>query len=204
MNDKKSISTLVKKPSILAEVINTPNALDKVGDSSELRLELAQRLEALETEASKSRAAFIRNQNTENFNANREAWGIPNFSEELVEIDDFKDGFLWRFRAHTTSWGDNQHADEWFYTSLEARSVTRYEFWDCDERPEKADVVFTGTYKTILQQLFADHVHEVLISPAFSKDELAEYIDNFSEAAEDYLLEELIEDYISRNPNYSA
>lgn len=204
MNDKKSISTLVKKPSILAEVINTPNALDKVGDSSELRLELAQRLEALETEASKSRAAFIRNQNTENFNANREAWGIPNFSEELVEIDDFKDGFLWRFRAHTTSWGDNQHADEWFYTSLEARSVTRYEFWDCDERPEKADVVFTGTYKTILQQLLADHVHEVLISPAFSKDELAEYIDNFSEAAEDYLLEELIEDYISRNPNYSA
>ena len=204
MNDKKSISTLVKKPSILAEVINTPNALDKVGDSSELRLELAQRLEALETEASKSRAAFIRNKNTENFNANREAWGIPNFSEELVEIDDFKDGFLWRFRAHTTSWGDNQHADEWFYTSLEARSVTRYEFWDCDERPEKADVVFTGTYKTILQQLLADHVHEVLISPAFSKDELAEYIDNFSEAAEDYLLEELIEDYISRNPNYSA
>lgn len=204
MNDKKSISTLVKKPSILAEVINTPNALDKVGDSSELRLELAQRLEALETEASKSRAAFIRNQNTENFNANREAWGIPNFSEELVEIDDFKDGFLWRFRAHTTSWGNNQHADEWFYTSLEARSVTRYEFWDCDERPEKADVVFTGTYKTILQQLLADHVHEVLISPAFSKDELAEYIDNFSEAAEDYLLEELIEDYISRNPNYSA
>ena len=204
MNDKKSISTLVKKPSILAEVINTPSALDKVGDSSELRLELAQRLEALETEASKSRAAFIRNQNSENFNANREAWGIPNFSEELVEIDDFKDGFLWRFRAHTTSWGDNQHADEWFYTSLEARSVTRYEFWDCDERPEKADVVFTGTYKTILQQLLADHVHEVLISPAFSKDELAEYIDNFSEAAEDYLLEELIEDYISRNPNYSA
>ena len=204
MNDKKSISTLVKKPSILAEVINTPSALDKVGDSSELRLELAQRLEALETEASKSRAAFIRNQNTENFNANREAWGIPNFSEELVEIDDFKDGFLWRFRAHTTSWGNNQHADEWFYTSLEARSVTRYEFWDCDERPEKADVVFTGTYKTILQQLLADHVHEVLISPAFSKDELAEYIDNFSEAAEDYLLEELIEDYISRNPNYSA
>ena len=199
-----SIEELVKQPSILASVVDSPTELENVGDSSELRLELAQRLEALETEASKSRAAFIWNQNTENFNANREAWGIPNFSEELIEIDDFKDGFLWRFRAHTTSWGNNQHADEWFYTSLEARSVTRYEFWDCDERPEKADVVFTGTYKTILQQLLADHVHEVLISPAFSKDELAEYIDNFSEAAEDYLLEELIEDYISRNPNYSA
>ena len=204
MSHKSSISTLVKQPSILAEVISTPDELDEVGDSVELRLKLAQRLEALETEASKSRATFIRNQDAENFNANREAWGIPSFSEELVEIDDFKDGFLWRFRAHSTSWSDNQHADEWFYTSLEARSVTRYEFWACDEGPEKADIVFTGTYKAILQQLLADHVHEVLVSPVFSTNELVEYINNFSEDEEDYLLEEVIEDYISRNSNYSA
>lgn len=201
---KMSIEEFVKQPSILASVVESPTELENVGASNELRLELANRLEALETKASKSRAAFIRNQDAENFNANREAWGVPNFSEELVEIDDFKNGFLWRFRAHTTSWGDNQHADEWFYTSLEARSVTRYEFWDCDEGPEKADVVFTGSYKAILQQLLADHVHEVLISPAFSKEELAEYIDSFSEDEEDYLLEEIIEDYISRNPNYDA
>ncbi|MBF9221742.1 hypothetical protein [Hymenobacter ruricola] len=199
-----SIKELIKRPSILAEVINSPTELENVGVSSELRSELAQRLEFLETEASKSRAAFIQSQDAENFNQNRELWGIPNFSEELVEIDDFKDGFLWRFRAHSTSWGDNQYADEWFYTSLEARSVIRYEFWDCDEGPEKADVVFTGTYKAILQQLLADHVHEVLISPVFSTDELNEYIDNFSEDEEDYLLEDVIEDYISRNPNYSV
>jgi len=199
-----SIEELVKQPSILASVVDSPTELESAGNSSELRLKLAQRLEALETQASKSRAAFIRNQDAEHFNANREAWGIPNFSEELVEVDDFKNGFLWRFRAHTISWGDNQHADEWFYTSLEARSVTRYEFWDCDEGPETADIVFTGTYKAILQQLLADHVHEVLISPVFSANELAEYIDNFSEDEEDYSLEEVIEDYISRNPNYSA
>ena len=168
-----SIEVLIKPPSILASVVDSPTELENIGESNELRLKFAHRLEALETEASKSRAAFIRNQDAENFNANREAWGIPNFSEELVTFDDFQNGFLWRFRAHTTSWGANQHADEWFYTSLEARSVTRYEFWDCDEGPEKADVVFTGTYKTILQQLLADHVHEVLISPVFSKDGLA-------------------------------
>ena len=199
-----SIEELVKQPSILASVVDSPTEVENVSDSSELRLELAQRLENLETEASKSRAAFIRNQNAENFNANREAWGVPNFSEELVVIGDFKNGFLWRFRAHTTSWSDNQHADEWFYTSLEARSVTRYEFWDCDEGPEKADIVFTGTYKALLQQLLTDHVHEVLISPAFSTNELAEYIENFSENEEDYLLEDVIKGYISRNPNYSA
>lgn len=199
-----SITELIKQPSILVAVIQSPAELEAVGASSELRSEIANRLDVLETEASKSRAAFIRNQEAENFNANREAWGIPNFSEELVTIEDFTNGFLWRFRAHSTSWGDNQHADEWFYTSLEARSVTRYEFWDCDEGPEKASIVVTGDYKAILQQLLADHIHEALISPVFSKEELAEYIDNFSEDEEDYLLEEVIEDYISRNPNYQA
>jgi len=203
-NKEMSIEELVKQPSILTSIVGAPTELENVSTSSELRLELAQRLEALEAEASKSRAAFIRNQDAENFNANRQAWGIPDFSEELVTIDDFKNGFLWRFRAHTTSWSHNQYADEWFYTSIEARSVTRYEFWDCDEGPEKADVVFTGTYKTILQQLLADHVHEVLISPVFSKGELVEYVDNFFEDEEGYLLEDVIEDYISRNPNYSA
>ncbi|UOQ97501.1 hypothetical protein MUN81_19995 [Hymenobacter sp. 5317J-9] len=201
---KMSIEELVKQPSILVSVVDSPTELESVSNSSKLQSEIARRLDALATEASRSRAAFIRNQDAENFNTNREAWGIPSFSEKLVEIDDFKNGFLWRFRAHSTSWGDNQHADEWFYTSLEARSVTRYEFWDCDEGPEKADIIFTGTYKAILQQLLADHIQEVLISPVFSAEELTEYIDHFSEDEEDYLLEDVIEDYISRNPNYVA
>ncbi|GAB3858260.1 hypothetical protein GCM10028822_32950 [Hymenobacter terrigena] len=199
-----SIEELVKQPSILASVVESPTELENVGEFNKLRLKLAQQLETLETEVSKSRAAFIRNQNAENFKANREAWGIPDFSEELVGIDDFKNGFLWRFRAHTTSWSHNQHADAWFYTSLEARSVIRYEFWNCDEGPEKVDFVLIGNYKSILEQLLAEHIYEVLISPAFSKEELAQYIDNFSEDDEDYSLDEVIEDYISQNPNFSA
>lgn len=199
-----SIKELINQPSILAAVVDSQTELENIGDSNELRLILAQRLEALETDASKSRAAFILNQDAENFNANREAWGIPIFSEELVEIDDFKNGFLWRFRAHTTSWSHNQHADSWFYTSLEARSVTRYEFWNCDDGPEKVDFVLTGNYKSILEQLLEEHVYEVLVSPAFSTEELADYIDNFSEDDEDYSLDEVIEDYISQNPNFSA
>ena len=203
-NREMSIEELVKQPSILTLVINSPAELKEILDSSELRLEVVRRLEALGTEAAKSRAAFILSQDTTNFNANRVAWGIPNFSEELVEIDDFKNGFLWRYRAHTTSWGHNQRADEWFYTSLEARTITRYEFWDCDEGPEKVDFVLTGDYKTILEQILSERIYEVLISPVFSKEELAEYINNFSEAEGDYSLEEIIEDYISCNPNYSA
>ena len=50
----------------------------------------------------------------------------------------------------------------------------------------------------------AEHVYEVLISPAFSKEELTDYVNNFSEDDEDYSLDEVIEDYISQNPNFSA
>jgi hypothetical protein len=199
-----SIKKLIKQPSILAEVITTASELDNIHTSKELQQDIARRLEASGTLVSKSRADFILNQQANNFNKNRKSWGIPDFSEDLVTIDDFENGFLWRFRAHTTSWSHNQHADKWFYTSLEARSVTRYEFWDCDEGPETTTFVLTGDYKSILQQLLAEHIHEVLISPAFSKEELTKYIDNFSEKEEDYLLDELIKDYISQNPNFST
>lgn len=193
---------LVKQPSVLAKVIKSQSELNNISNSSELRLEISRRLGALEAEDSQTRAAFILKQDEHNFNANREAWGIPSFAEGLVTLNDFKDGFLWRFRAHSTSWGDNQYADEWFYTSLEARSVIRYEFWDCDDGSEKANIIYTGNYKLILKRLLADHVHEVLISPAFSSEELSEYIDSFSEDEEDYLLQDVVDDYISRNPNF--
>lgn len=74
-------------------------------------------------------------------------WGVPNFSEELVEIDDSRNSFLWRFRAHTTSRGHNQCAEEWFHTFLEVRIIIRYEFWNCDEGPEKADFILLVTTK---------------------------------------------------------
>ena len=199
-----SIEELVKQPSILASVVDSAIELENVHASSGLRTEIVNRLEALEAEASKSRAAFIQKQDVDNFIANREAWGIPQFSDELVAIEDFTNGFLWRFRAHSTSWGDNQHADEWFYTSLKARSITRYEFWDCDEGPAKRDFAINGNYKTILQRLLADHIHEVLISPVFSKEDLTKYIDDFSEKGNDYSLEDVMEDYISRNLNYEV
>ncbi|MBU6119247.1 hypothetical protein [Hymenobacter siberiensis] len=50
----------------------------------------------------------------------------------------------------------------------------------------------------------AEHIYEVLVSPAFSKQELAEYIDDFSEDDKDYSLDEVIEEYISQNPNFSV
>lgn len=200
----KLLSQLIKQPSILACVGELSSNWAQLIESSELRLKAATELEMQGKEAAKAWVAFIRNQDDENFNTYREVLGIPSFSEGLVEISDFKKGFMWRFRAHTSSWSENQYADQWFFTSLEARSVTQYEFWSCDEGINKLEFVLEGSYKEILQQLLADHVHEVLISPAFSSEELAEYIANFSEDEEDYMLEDVIEDYISQNPNFAA
>lgn len=165
-------------------------------------MQIAQELESQDSEAAKSRAAFIRNQDADSFNFNRETWGIPDFAEGLVEYSDFKDGFMWRFRAHSTSWGENQYADQWFLTSAEAKSITRYEFWACDKGADKLEFAIDGDYKAILLQLLSEQVYEVLISPVFSNAELAEYIANFSEDEEEYELDEVIEECISQNPNF--
>lgn len=193
---------LINQASVLAEILDSSSDFSKITGIEELRIAIAENLENTGIEAAKSRADFIRKQSDDNFNLNRESWGIPNFTEDLVAIEDFENGFLWKFRAHTTSWSENQYADQWFYTSLEARSVKRYEFWNCDEGPDRMDFYFEGNYKSILLQLLADHVHEVLISPVFSVKELTEYIARFSQEEEGYELEDVIEDYISKNPNY--
>ncbi|MDJ0367725.1 hypothetical protein QMK33_21475 [Hymenobacter sp. H14-R3] len=201
-NRKEVITKLINQVSILEGTADSYDDLLEIHKSEKLWTEISNKLEKIGTEPAKSRATFIREQTVDNFDLNREEWGIPNFAEDLVRYEDFENGFLWRFRAHTTSWSENQYADQWFYTSLEARSVRRYEFWDCDEGPDKMDLCFEGDYKAILQQLLAARIYEVLISPVFSTEELTEYIAKFSEDEEDYMLEDIIEDYISRNPNY--
>jgi len=153
------------------------------------------------------RAEFVRRQcNGEVadkiFEENREAWGIPKFREELLTADDFKRGFLYRFRDHTTSWSDNQIAKEWFLNSDEARFVQVYEFWICDNGPDEIFMTKTGDYKTILNSLLADTDYEVLTSPAFSREELENFIRTHQPDEGDFPMEELIEFYISRNPNY--
>lgn len=196
------LENLINQTSILKGTVDSYADFVNILKSKELRLSIVEKLQSLRTESAETRAAFICEQSEENFTANREKWGIPNFKEDLVNSSDFENGFLWKFRAHSTSWSENQYADKWFYTSLEARTIRRYEFWKCDEGPDTLDFYFEGDYKSILERLLADHIHEVLISPAFSANELKKFIADFSEDEEDYTLEEVIEDYISQNPNY--
>ncbi len=153
------------------------------------------------------RADFIRKQcngdsGDKIFNENRETWGIPKFNEDLIKADDFKRGFLYKFRDHTTSWTDNQKAKDWFLNSFEARFVQIYELWSCDNGPEEIIETRTGDYKTILKSLLADGDYEVLTSSAFSKRELDNFIKTYRPDNGDFSIDEIIEDYINLNPNY--
>ncbi len=154
-----------------------------------------------------SRASFIRQQlsgkdGKEIFDKFREDWDIWDFDGKILTAEDFKRGFLWRFRDHTTSWHDNQKAKTWFLTSPEGLFVRRYEFWTCDKGFDECIEVREGSYKEILLSLLKDGDYEVLCSPAFSKGELTNFIETYQPQNGDYDIEEIIEDYIEANPNY--
>jgi hypothetical protein len=196
-------------------MINNIKALEKLIQSRTvdltedkgLYLKIAGELEKTNQNELIKRAEFIRRQcngevANKVFDENREAWGIPNFREGLLTADEFRRGFLYKFRDHTTSWSDNQKAKEWFLNSDEARFVQLYEFWICDNGPHEIFMTKTGDYKTILNLLLADADYEVLTSPAFSKEELDNFIRTHQPDHGDFPMEELIEFYISRNPNY--
>lgn len=176
-------------------------------EDTTLYLTVADELERTGDKELIKRAEFIRRQcngdKADNlFNDYRKSWGIPNFKEDLVTTDDFERGFLYRFRDHTTSWSDNQNAKEWFLNSFEARFVQIYELWSCDNGPEEIIETRTGDYKTILKSLLADGDYEVLTSSIFTKTELDDFIRNYRPVDGDFLIDEIIEDYINVNPNY--
>ena len=102
-------------------------ASTRTNDLSEpldLYLKVANELEATLRLEYLARAKFIREQckgdnGKELFDKYREEWNINNFDEDILTVDDFKRGFLWKFRDHTTSWSDNQKAKTWFLNSPE-------------------------------------------------------------------------------------
>ena len=131
-----------------------------------------------------------------------EDWEVWKFPEQILTVEDFKRGFLWLFRDHTTSWSANEKAKGWFLSSPEAFFVRRYELWSCDHGYDECIEVREGSYKEILNSLLLDGDYVVLASPIFSKSELDEFIMAYDPSDGDFTIQEIIEDYISCNPNY--
>jgi hypothetical protein len=172
-----------------------------------LYLKVAKQLENTYRHNYITRAKFIReqcdgNSGREMFDKYSEDWGIWDFKEKLIAADDFKRGFLWCFRDHTTSWCDNQKAKHWFLTSPEALFVSRYEFWTCDNGIDECIEVREGNYKEILVSLLKDQDYEVLCSQVFSRTDLTDFINGYEPLNGDFSIEDIIENYIEPNPNY--
>ncbi len=178
-----------------------------LSEPTDLYFKVANELQSTNRHDYISRANFVLEQlndrdGRETFDKFREDWGIWNFDENILTVDDFKRGFLWRFRDHTTSWNDNQKAKTWFLTSPEGIFIRRYEFWTCDKGFDECIEVREGSYKEILLSLLKDGDYEVLCSPVFSKSELTDFIKTYQPQNGDYEIDEIIEDYIEVNPNY--
>jgi hypothetical protein len=168
-------------------ILQFRNRLDQLleaaeNDSIEDLLFYASYLESSDEDSVKARGTLIRLQcqgmeAEDLFEAYRESWGIPRFQEDLLTASDFRNGFLWTFRDHTSSWSEDQEARDWFYTNIEARFVRKYEFWSDDRGPK--DVLFrkSGKYKEILLDLIQETEFGPLISPVFTKEELQYFID---------------------------
>lgn len=178
-----------------------------LSESIDIYFKVIDELQSTNRQNYVSRANFIREQlnnksGKDLFDKFREDWGIWNFDENILTVDDFRRGFLWCFRDHTTSWNDNQKAKSWFLTSPESLFVRRYEFWSCDKGSDECIDVREGSYKEILLSLLKDGDYEVLCSPVFSKRELTDFIKNYQVQNGDYEIDEIIEYYIEANPNY--
>lgn len=170
-------------------------------------LDFANQLLQLNSDAAKTRALFIRMQcgnidTADFFETHRESWGIPKFQEDLVIVDDFKNGFLYTFRDHSTSWCEDGEARDWFFNSIEARFVHHYEFWACDNGPEEILLNTSGDYKNIMWTIVKDYQdYSALASAIFTKQDLQDFYNNFDEEKGDYYKEDLLE-MIEENPNW--
>lgn len=190
------------------ELLASMRTID-LSESTDLYFKVVADLQSTNRHDYVSRANFILeqlndNEGRETFEKFREDWGIWNFDEHILTVEDFKRGFLWRFRDHTTSWSDNQKAKAWFLTSPEAIFVRRYEFWSCDKGFDECIEVREGSYKEILLSLLKDGDYEVLCSPVFSKSELTDFIKTYQSQNGDYGIDEILEDYIEANPNFDV
>lgn len=170
-------------------------------------LEFAERLSQRNSAAAKTRALLIRMQckgiDTEKFfEQHRESWGIPKFDEDLLTVDDFKNGFLFTFRDHSTSWCEDGEARKWFFKNVEARFVRHHQFWACDNGPEEILLSASGDYKSIMWTIVKDYQdYSALTSPVFTKQDLQDFYNHFDEEKGDYYKEDLLE-MIEENPNW--
>lgn len=202
----------VKSPLILlpTELLHQLREIrtDDLSESTELYFAIATALDEIGSEESRSRAEFVRMQCKGEecklfFHNHCESWGIPIFKEGILNSNDFEHGFLWCFRDHTSSWMEDYLARDWFYNSIESQFVRKWELWNSDNDDDELSYVEYGNYKEILLILANKYQdYEALKSGVLQLDDLRAFLNAFNSDSGDYYKDELIEDYVSKNPNW--
>src|SRR6187401_2156958 len=110
---KSEKSPLLLLPDQLDIVIKSRT--NDLSEPFDVYLDFAEQHLQMDSDTAKTRAAFTRMQcggmDTEDFfEQHRQSWGVPKFEEDLVTVDDFKNGFLHTFRDHSTSWCEDREA----------------------------------------------------------------------------------------------
>ena len=203
------ISSLTSPLLLFPEESNTIIAArtNNSGEPVDVYLDFADRLSHIDQEIAKTRAAFIRMQCDrldagDFFEENRESWGIPKFEQNLVNVDDFRNGFLLTFRDHSTSWNEDYQAREWFFNHAEARFARHYEFWAYDNGSEQILFSIDGDYKSIMWNIVNEgQDYSALKSPIFSRQEIEDFYNNFDEVKAGYQKSDLLE-MIEANENW--
>jgi hypothetical protein len=144
---------------------------ERHSDPRQAALDVAAALEDAGSPEAVARAQSIRRQCADQpadglFGTHRGRWGIPDYREDLVLARDFRHGFLWRFRDHSTAFSDNLQAKTWFLCSPEARFVQAYDF--------EGGLEGQGPHKALLERDVTwglPGALEVLDSPVFTLED---------------------------------
>ena len=201
--------------SVDSPLLFLPNSLEALqknrtcdlSESTEPYFKFADMLSQFHNNATKSRAEFIRMQckgisTRKFFEKYQESWGIPKFKEELITDDDFKNGFLFTFRDHTTSWCEDVEARQWFFNNIEARFVRHYKFFTDNNGTEEIITSTSGNYKSIMWEIVNNYQdYSALASPFFSRQDLQNFYKTYDEEIGGFDKETILE-YLQENPNW--
>ncbi|UZR98084.1 hypothetical protein [Chondrinema litorale] len=151
---------------------------------------IAELLKKEKSESAKTRAEFIIKQCNgefceDFFEEYRDSWGIPIFAENLISIKDFKNGFLWRMKSYTTSFGDDSIVEAWFLKSYETLFITRYEAWESGKSGDELFHVEYGNCKKIFKKFISEYgLYKFVKSPVLTHKDLKELSIEYSNDAD--------------------
>ncbi|WP_020527081.1 hypothetical protein [Flexithrix dorotheae] len=116
------------------------------------------------------------------FEQHRESWGLPKFREDLVTINEFKNGFLWRMKDYTTAFAEDGYTRNWFTKSHESLFLRKYEAWDSGQTGDELIHEEYGSCRDIFTKFLKEYgMYDFVRSPIFTTKDLQNFAAEYKE-----------------------